>query len=432
MQAEERQESHAPKKTEVAVTEVVARPESVESETPSSAAVKAAPVRASGRRPFVVLFGLVALGVIGVGGYLELTRGRESTDDAQVTSDLVPVSARVGGQLQRLAIGENELVKKGALIAQIDDADYSVRVREAEAEVASAKAQAAQSDAQVDIVSATSKGGLSSARAAYSGSSVGVASAAAQVAASRAQLVRAQADARKAETDLKRATELRAANAVPQERLDNAQAAFDMAQAVLAQASAQVAASEEGRRAALTRVSEALGRVAQSAPIDAQIAAAEANARLSHARQTSAEAKLALAELQLSYTKIIAPADGIASKLGVHEGQLLSVGQPLLVLVPVATHVVANFKETQLAHIRVGQRATLELDAYPHREFEGKVESISGGTGASFSLLPADNASGNFVKVVQRVPVRIAWVNPPADVLLRAGLSVDATVYVGN
>jgi membrane fusion protein (multidrug efflux system) len=392
----------------------------------------ATPAKKSGRRPFAILFGIVAVVLLGIGGTLLLTAGQVSTDDAQVTADLVPLGARVAGQIVRVAIHENQLVKAGELIAQIDDADYLARVKQAEAEVESARAQAAQASAQVDIVTATSTGNLSSAKAAYSGSSVGVASAAAQVAAAEAQIVRSEADVRKAETDLNRAKELRVANAVPQERVDNAQAAFDSARATLAQAKAQLTATQEGKRAAQARVSEAAGRVAQSAPISAQIAAARANAELSQARTRSAESALELAKLQLSYTKIVAPTDGVASKLSVHEGQLVGVGQPVVELVPTQTYVVANFKETQLDKMHPGERAELKIDAYPHRTFSGKVESISGGTGASFSLLPADNASGNFVKVVQRVPVRIAWIDPPTDVVLRAGLSVDATVYVEN
>lgn len=398
----------------------------------SPAAVAPAPAKKAGRRPFAILAGVVAVGVLGLAGFMALNAGRESTDDAQVTADLVPLGARVAGQVVSVLIHENQLVKAGELIARIDDADYLARVKQAEAELESARAQAEQAKAQVDIVTATSTGNLSSAKAAYSGSSVGVASAAAQVAAARAQVVRSEADARKTETDLNRAKELRAANAVPQERVDNAQAAFDAAQAALALSRAQLTAAEEGRHAAVARVSEAAGRVAQSAPINAQIAAARANADLAEARTRSAESALELAKLQLSYTKIVAPSDGVASKLSVHQGQLVGVGQPIVELVPTSTYVIANFKETQLGKMRPGERAELKIDAYPHRSFEGKVESISGGTGSSFSLLPADNASGNFVKVVQRVPVRIAWVDPPADVVLRAGLSVDATVFVGK
>jgi membrane fusion protein (multidrug efflux system) len=260
---------------------------------------------------------------------------------------------------------------------------------------------------------------------------VGVGSATAQVAAANAMVLRARADQKKAEIDLARAKELKAANAIPQERLDNAQAAFDSAQAQLAQAQAQLAVAQETRRVAESRVGEAKGRLSQSAPIDAQIAAARAQAQLAHAKVKSAEAALDLARLQLSYTKIAAPADGVASKLTVHDGQLVTIGQPVIELVPTRTYVIANFKETQIGKMQPGQPAEIKIDAFPGRRFAGKVESLSGGTGSSFSLLPADNASGNFVKVVQRVPVRIAW-DKPVDVPLRAGLSADVTVKVGR
>jgi membrane fusion protein (multidrug efflux system) len=390
------------------------------------------PPKGKARRSFVILAAVVAVALGALGLYVWLTAGEESTDDAQVSADVVPIGTRVAGQIVKIAIRENQQVKKGDLIAQLDNADYAAKVRQAEAEVASAQAQTASADAQVQIVEATSKGTLTSAKAAYSGSSVGVASADAQQASARAQLARAQADVRKADTDLTRAKELRAANAVPQERLDNASAASDSSHAALAQAEAQVAAAEEAKHAAVARVSEAAGRVAQSAPIDAQLSSARAGADLARARLESAKAALDLAKLQLSYTNIAAPADGVASKLSVHVGQLLSAGQPVVELVPTDTYVVANFKETQLGSMRPGQRAKIAIDAYPHRDLEAKVESIAGATGATFSLLPADNATGNFVKVVQRIPVRLSWVTPPSDLPLLAGLSVDATVYTNK
>jgi membrane fusion protein (multidrug efflux system) len=178
-------------------------------------------------------------------------------------------------------------------------------------------------------------------------------------------------------------------------------------------------------------VGEARGRLSQSSPIEAQIASARAQADLAHARVQSSQAQLDLARLQLSYTKVTAPADGIASKLSVHEGQQVSTGAPVIELVPTETYLIANFKETQITKMKPGQRADIKIDAFPGHKFSGKLQSISGGTGASFSLLPADNASGNFVKVVQRVPVRIAFDTRP-DVPLRAGLSADVTVHTGD
>ncbi|HEX9100687.1 MAG TPA: HlyD family secretion protein [Polyangia bacterium] len=381
------------------------------------------------RRPFVIVGIVAGAMLLAIGAYMLATAGEEDTDDAQVAADTVPVGTRVAGQIVKVHVQENQLVHKGDVIAEIDPADYAARVKQAEADLASQEAQAAAADAQVAVTTAGSKGGLSSARAALAGSTVSVGSASAQLAAAEAALLRAQADARKAEIDLTRAKELKAANAVPQERVDNAQAANDSAVAALAQAKAQVAVATEARRGAEEHVGEMRGRLSQSSPIEAQIATARAQADLAHARVKSSEAQLELARLQLGYTAVKAPADGVASKLTVHEGQLVAVGSPVIALVPIETYVIANFKETQLGKMKPGQKVDIKIDAYPGKKLEGRVESLSGGTGSSFSLLPADNASGNFVKVVQRVPVRIAWTRAP-EVPMRAGLSADVTVHV--
>jgi membrane fusion protein, multidrug efflux system len=398
---------------------------------PAPAAVEVKP-RKSARRGYLIVgvAGLVL--ALGIGTYVFLTQGQETTDDAQVSADIVPIGTRVAGQIVVVSVTENQLVKKGDAIAEIDDADYTAREKQAEAELATAQAQAQAADAQVQVTEATSRGGLASARAMVSGTSAGVSSAAAQGEAARAALNRSEVDAKKAELELNRAKELRQANAVSSQALDNAQATFDSAQAAVAQARAQLSLAQQSRNAALAQVSEAQGKLSQSAPVDAEIATARAQADLAHARVDSAKAQLDLAKLQLSYTKIKAPSDGFASKLAVHPGQLVSVGQPVIELVPTATYVLANFKETQVGKMHVDQKAEISVDAYPGRKFEGTVQSLSGGTGSSFSLLPADNATGNFVKVVQRVPVRISWDHLPADVPMRAGLSADVTVEVGK
>jgi membrane fusion protein (multidrug efflux system) len=302
----------------------------------------------------------------------------------------------------------------------------------AEAEVATAEALAAAADAQVQVVEASSKGSLASARAAYSGSSVGVASAEAQIASASANLIRAQADVKKADVDLDRARELRKVNAVPQQNLDNATATAEEAHAAVTQAQAQLAAAEQQKHAAQAHVSEMQGALEQSTPISARIATARANAQLAHASVQAAHASLDLAKLDLSYTTITAPADGVCASLTVREGMLVMPGQMLTRLVPTQTYLVANFKETQVGRMKAGDTAEISIDAFPHQKFEGKVESLSGGTGASFALIPADNASGNFVKVVQRVPVRISWNKLPPEVQMRAGLSADVTVRVGR
>src|SRR6185503_4572766 len=257
MQVEEPRELRAGER----VTAVQARPLRAEAENPRPRTLEPAPeTRAKpARRPWLVLLGLVVVGLIGFGGYALYTAGQQRTDDAQVAADLLPVSTRVGGLVLSVAIHENQSVKAGQVIAQIDPAEYQARQRQAEAELESAKAQAAAADADVAIVTARSTGGLSSARAAYSGSSVGAASADAELAAAQAGLVGAEAEARKAEAALGRARELSAARAIAPEALDNAQAARDAAAALVARSQAQIAAAQEAKRAATARISEAAG-----------------------------------------------------------------------------------------------------------------------------------------------------------------------------
>lgn len=375
------------------------------------------------------LGGVLAAVVLAIAAYAFATRDEETTDDAQVEADVVPIAPRTGGAVLAVAVQDNQAVKKGELLVELDPSDSAARLAQAEAELATAQAQGEAALAQEQIVAAAAKGGLSSARAMVSGSSVAVSSAGAQIVAAKAALSRATADAKKAELDLERTKELYTAGAVSKERLDNAQITSDAAKAALAQAEAGLTVAEEQKRSAETRVEEAEGRLAQSTPIQAQMAAAHAQAGLAEARVKAAEAAVALARNQLAYTKVTAPDDGVVSKLSVHPGQLVSPGAPIAELVPRRTYVVANFKETQLQGIRPGQRAEVKIDAYPGRRLEATVESISGGTGARFSLLPPDNATGNFVKVVQRIPVRVSWVDPPSDVVLRAGLSADVTVF---
>jgi membrane fusion protein, multidrug efflux system len=389
------------------------------------------PAPRSGRRTRLLAIGGLALAAaaLALGVHLFLTRGEETTDDAQVDADIVPVAPRVGGAAVRVLVKDNQLVHKGDLLFELDPADYAARGRQAEAELATASAQAAAADAQVQVVEASARGGFAGARAAVSSSASALQGADAQILAARAALRRAEAEARKAAADLERARQLRSADAVSQQQLDNAQAMADTGEAGVAAAQAQLAAAEEAKRGAAGRVGEAQGRLEQSTPIGAQIASAHAAADLALARVKSAQAALDLARLQLSYTRVVAPADGEISKLSVREGQLLAAAQPVAQLVPRQTYVVANFKETQVGAMRPGQEVDVEIDAFGGRKLAGRVESISGGTGARFSLLPPDNASGNFVKVVERVPVRIAWLNPPQDLALRAGLSAAVTVH---
>jgi membrane fusion protein (multidrug efflux system) len=406
---------------------------SKETITPGNADAKPSNARNHrGRKAVIILALTIAAGIIAVAGYIILNLGQETTDNAQVDSNVVPLAARTGGQVVEVMVDDNQRVKRGDPILKIDDSDHAARVSQAqgELEMAIAQLQAAQAQEQINGASAT--GGFNSARALVSGSSQAVSSAEAQVQAARAALDRALTDAGRAELELNRARELKAAEAVPQERLDNAKTAFDSAQATVTQARAALAAAEEQKRVAESRVVEAQGRLAQSSPVDAQIAAARAQTELAQGRVRAAEAALELAKNQLNYTTLIAPSDGIVSKLSVNVGQIISPGQPIAELVSSGSYVVANFKETQIGGMRPGDRAEITIDAFPGRLFAGEVESISGGTGARFSLLPPDNASGNFVKVVQRVPVRIRWLSPPDNLPLPAGLSAVVKVFVSS
>jgi membrane fusion protein (multidrug efflux system) len=383
----------------------------------------------SNARPYLILGVVLAVGLGGYVGFRALTAGKENTDDAQVDADVVPVAARVGGAVLKVAVADNQTVKKGDLLIDIDPRDLQAKVDQDEADVAAAKAQAAAADAQLDIVAATSKGGLSAARAALSGSSASVLSAGAQIDAAKAQVSRAEADAQRTQTDLARYEALRKDDAVPQATVDTARSANAAAQAALAQARANLQMQQEMKATAQTRVSESAARVEQSAPVDAQLTNAKAQAALAHARQASAEATLEIAKLQLSYAHIVAPADGVLSKIAVREGQLIQPGQQLVQVVPNATYIIANYKETQVGEMKLGQHVDIEVDAFPGRKLEGTVVSTSPATGSRFSLLPPDNASGNFVKVVQRVPVKIAWTNLPNDLHPSAGMSADVTVH---
>ena len=191
-----------------------------------------------------------------------------------------------------------------------------------------------------------------------------------------------------------------------------------------------MAAARDGEQKARSAVDEAAGRVEQTGAVDRQVAAAEAQARVAHGKVATAEAALARARLDRSYTRIVAPAGGVASRLAVRKGQNVAPGQLLLELVPRRTYVVANFKEGDVGRIRPGQEADIEVDAFPDRNFHGVVASVSPGTTARFSLMPASNSTGNFVKVVQRVPVTVTWSDPPPDVALQAGLSAEVTVHI--
>jgi membrane fusion protein (multidrug efflux system) len=398
-------------------------------QTPSDAGVRKPVLSESrARRIYLIIGGVVVVFLIGFLIYKFVMAGKESTDDAQVSADVVPVAARIPGQISAVYVQENQLVHRGDVIADIDPRDAAVRVAQAQGDFETAQAQAASADARLQIARAMATGGLQMAQAGVRASRDQADTLASAVNAARAAVTRAEANAQKASNDWKRAQELGGKGDISRSQLDAARAAHESAQADVASARAQLQSAINNQQTGQANIQQAQGRLTQNAPVGAEVQAAQADAKLAHAHVATAQAILDAARLTMSYTKIIAPADGIASKLAVHAGALVAQGQPIVQLVPMRTYVIANFKETQVARMKPGQRATIRVDALGSHDFEGKIESLSGGTGASFSLLPPDNASGNFVKVVQRVPVRISWNGPTSD-RAAVGASADVTVY---
>jgi membrane fusion protein, multidrug efflux system len=318
-------------------------------------------------------------------------RSHETTDNAQVDGHIVPVLAKVGGYVKTVSVNENDHVTAGKLLVQLDDADYRVRLQQAQADLAAAEA--------------TGGGGGFSGQAQSQ-----VQSATGQRAALDAQIGAARANANKADLDLARARELADKQIISKQQLDAAQAMAAVAHANLIAAERQAAAA------------------------GGTVNTAEAGVRVANARTLAARANAENSQLQLDYTHITAPASGEVSRKQVEVGQLVAAGQPLMSIVAdTGVWVTANFKETQLATIRPGQPVEFEIDAYGGCMGEGKVASVSGATGAKFALLPPDNATGNFTKVVQRVPVRIAVTKPCAGNLpLRPGLSAVVHVDTSN
>jgi membrane fusion protein (multidrug efflux system) len=381
----------------------------------------------------------------GLGVWMWLTAGRESTDDAQIDARVTQIAARVGGTIVRVAVNDNQRVDAGAVLIELDPRDYQVAVDKAQAELADAEANALAARSTVPIATTTAASGVTTARGGIAQAQAAVAAAEKEVEAARARVVSAQARVREAETnaakaarDVERLRGLLAKDEIAQQQFDAAVAAAETAKAAAESVRSQVVEAEAGIRVAESRLIQARAgeqqaraelETAQTAP--EQVTATKARASAAQARVQQARANLAQAELNLQYTTVKAPAAGVVSKKGVNVGQVVQPGQPLLALVQIDdVWVTANFKETQLKNMRPGQPAKVDVDALGGREFNGKVDSIAGATGARFSLLPPENATGNFVKVVQRVPVKIVLDGAQdPEHLLRPGMSVVPTVY---
>jgi membrane fusion protein (multidrug efflux system) len=403
------------------------------SETALPQAVVEAPAEANkgakGKRTWLIL-SVLGVAAASVGGwYYASHRGLESTDDAQIDADVVSVPTRTSGVVTKVAFADNQLVHAGDVLAELDAEPAKARLAQADASLESARATADAADADARVAETNARGNKSVAEASLQGASNSVNASHGQITEGEALVASAEATLRKATLDLDRTKKLVDVGSIASAQLESAQASYDTARAALAQAKAHVAALRSSTAQAVSRVQEANAKLQQSSNVDVLIEQARARARTAHAQVATLQAARDLAALDLAYTRIVAPQEGVVSKKTIAVGQMVQPGQAIVQLVPAqAVWVTGNFKETQLTKMRAGQTARVHVDAYPGLTVTGEVESFSAATGARFSLLPPDNATGNFTKVVQRVPVRVRLADLPEGVVLRPGMSVDLTV----
>jgi membrane fusion protein, multidrug efflux system len=382
-------------------------------------------------RARLVGIGLVAAALIGGGSYYVLHLGKESTDDAQVEGHVQPVSPRVNAQVAKVLVRDNQAVKAGDVLVELDRSDFEAKAAAAHADVAAAEAAVASAQTQLELTQRNSDAMLRQARGGVTQASSGVTSSQAAVEQATADVVGAVSRQKLAQREYDRTANLHETGAVSPADLDNHRMALDQANAGLSEARARLLAAKAGVGNGEGAVELAQGRLAAAQTAPQQVASAQAAVKVAEARLLQTQAAQRLADLNLSYTTIRASAGGMVSRRTVEVGQLVSPDRPLLAIVPLDdVWVVANFKEDQAAKMHPGQKATVSVDAYG-RDFVGHVDSLSAGTGSRFALLPPDNASGNFIKVVQRVPVLIR-LDGAAGVDLRPGMSCTVTVRIAE
>ena len=393
------------------------------------------------RRAF--LWALAVVAVLSI-ALIRYYYNRVSTDDAQVDGHLVPMSAKIYGEIAAVLVDDNQPVKAGQVLVRIDPRDYQARADQAKAALALAESQAQAAQVGVPLTQETTRSYTSSADAQLAGAqaeydrakTVYEKDSTAELAMARANVDARQADNDRAQADLARMKPLVQKQEISQLQFDAYQAAARVAESELSAAKDRLAAAEQSAQisksamlAAKARVDQARAGVEQARANHRQVPIHQADAAAAQAGAAQAKANLEAAELQLSYTTVVAPVDGVVTKKAVEVGQIVQPGQSLFVLIPLRDiWVTANYKETQLAKVRSGQKAEIHVDMYGDT-FSGRVDSIAGATGARLSLLPPENATGNFVKVVQRIPVKILVDPiPPDKAILRPGMNVDATI----
>ena len=410
------------------------------SEQPSEVVVRRPRSRA--RTLLVVLGGGFVLALVALGFWLHF-RYRISTDDAQVDGDIYPIAAKISGSVLEVLITDNQHVKAGEVLVRIDPRDYQAKVDQMKAALTLAESQAQAARVTVPLTRETTTSGTS-------GMSAGLATAEAQAIEARltaeqaatselsmahSNLAAAEANDEKAQADLSRMRPLVAKAEISQQQFDAYTAAAKVTAAQLKAAHDRVQSAEQSAanakaafEAAQARVQQMHAELAQSRANERQVLVSTAQAASAGSRVQEARANLEAAELNLSYTTIVAPVEGEVTRKSAEVGEIVQPGQSLMAIVPLkGVWVTANFKETQLANVHRGQRAEVHVDMYG-RTVVGKVDSIAGSTGARLSLLPPENATGNYVKVVERIPVKIVFDSLPEGVVLRPGMNVDATI----
>jgi membrane fusion protein, multidrug efflux system len=394
---------------------------------------------------WVIALGVLAgLGVEGWRFWQELQRV-ESTDDAQIDGTIAPVSARIAGNVSAVMVGDDQMVKAGDVLVQLDRKDYEVALAKAQADLADAEAGLESARSDIPVASVSSSSTLSGARSSREDAAVAVDWAEQQLGAARARLGVAQANVRvaqanrnKASQDVERYRALAAKEEIARQTFDQAVAAeeaaratVDAQQASVAEAQQNIAAAEKSVEQARAKLRQADSTVEAASSGPQQVKSTEARAQAAVAKVAQKRAEVQQAQLSLSYTTLTAPASGIVGRKAVELGQNIAPGQQLMSIVALDdVWVTANFKETQLKDMKIGQRTEIDVDANG-RTYAGRVERIAGASGARFSLLPPENATGNYVRVVQRIPVRISIdAGQNADRALRPGMSVTPKVHI--
>ncbi|SPE27974.1 Secretion protein HlyD family protein [Acidobacteriia bacterium SbA2] len=386
---------------------------------------------------------LVVLAVVTVALILYY-RNRVGTDDAQVDGHIIPIAAKIYGDISEVQVLDNQAVKAGQVLVRIDPRDYQARADQAKAALALAESQSKAAEVGVPMTQETTQSytssadaQLASAQAEYDrAKSAYQKDSTAELEFARANVDARQADSDRAQADLARMKPLVEKAEISQLQFDAYRAAARVSESTLAAAKDQLAAAERGAEiskdamlAAKAKVDIARAGIQQARANNRQVPIKQADAAAAVAAVAQAKANLEAAELQLSYATVVAPMDSVVTKKSVEVGQIVQPGQSLMVLIPLQdVWVTANFKETQLEKVRPGQKAEIHVDMYGET-FTGHVDSIAGATGAKLSLLPPENATGNFVKVVERIPVKILVDPvPPDKAILRPGMNVDATI----